>query len=598
MSDSHPSHDARRDYAAMGVVFVVAFVLRITYWVWMRKHYFFYDHPSSDVLYYQEWAKEISQGGWLGTKTFFGLPLYPYFLAVLDRLSLGHAAFVRLMHLFLGSLNCVLTYAVAGRIFSRRVAFLSGLLLAVNFVAIYYDWLMMPVTLIISLSLIIILSFVDSDRISKRTERFILGFLIGLTALGDGKILVFLSLTFIYLFYRYRKGFIGIVLPLIIGVMLPLGFTGLRNKIVGGDWIWISAQQGLSFYVGSNPKATGLFDNPCFIRPTHQGQDEDQVMVAEILAKRPLTPAGVSRFWHGQALSFMKNQPRDYLRLFGKKFKLFFTETEAAYEIDLLLQRDWKRLWDINPFYLMCPLALVGMAAAQRKRRQTIYLDFMILSQLIFTLVFFLTHRHRTGIFPILIIYESFCVFWLADQLRSKNFKRLSLAVGFFVLFLFAFRPQAMAAEEVAFYWWTKSGAVYEKRQDLSKARECYSKALGIRPADTNAMYNLANAFAIDGDFASAKEYYQKILSLNPYQVDTLYNLGFVEEKMGADEQSLALYAHVLQLQPQSPDALLRMAQVYQRQGNCGMAKRYYVQLMRLKPQFSKEIHQRLAQCP
>ena len=582
----------------MGVVFVVAFVLRITYWVWMRKHYFFYDHPSSDVLYYQEWAKEISQGGWLGTKTFFGLPLYPYFLAVLDRLSLGHAAFVRLMHLFLGSLNCVLTYAVAGRIFSRRVAFLSGLLLAVNFVAIYYDWLMMPVTLIISLSLIIILSFVDSDRISKRTERFILGFLIGLTALGDGKILVFLSLTFIYLFYRYRKGFIGIVLPLIIGVMLPLGFTGLRNKIVGGDWIWISAQQGLSFYVGSNPKATGLFDNPCFIRPTHQGQDEDQVMVAEILAKRPLTPAGVSRFWHGQALSFMKNQPRDYLRLFGKKFKLFFTETEAAYEIDLLLQRDWKRLWDINPFYLMCPLALVGMAAAQRKRRQTIYLDFMILSQLIFTLVFFLTHRHRTGIFPILIIYESFCVFWLADQLRSKNFKRLSLAVGFFVLFLFAFRPQAMAAEEVAFYWWTKSGAVYEKRQDLSKARECYSKALGIRPADTNAMYNLANAFAIDGDFASAKEYYQKILSLNPYQVDTLYNLGFVEEKMGADEQSLALYAHVLQLQPQSPDALLRMAQVYQRQGNCGMAKRYYVQLMRLKPQFSKEIHQRLAQCP
>jgi tetratricopeptide (TPR) repeat protein len=613
MSNPYPSpYDARqrrgspkaahRDYAAIGVIFCVAFLLRIAYWLVMKHNYFFYDHPSSDVLYYQEWAREISRINWIGTKTFFGLPLYPYFLAVVDRLSLGNAAWVRLTHLFLGSVNCVLTYAVAVRIFSRRVAFLSGLLLAANFVMIYYDWLMMPVTLITSLSLVIILSFSDFDKLAKKRECFLLGFLIGLAALGDGKLLIFLSLTLIYILYRYREEltgkFLGIFLMLLIGAMLPLGLTGLRNKIVGGDWIWISAQRGLSFYVGNNSKATGIFDNPCFIRPTHQGQDEDQVMVAEILAKRPLTPAGVSRFWQGQALSFIKNQPLDYLRLLGKKFKLFFTETEEAYDLDLLLQREWKGLWDINPFSVMCPLAMIGMAAAWGNRRQTIYLDFMILSQLVFTVVFFLTHRHRAAIFPFLIIYESFCVLWLADHLRLKNFKRLSLALGFFVLFLFVFMPQTMAAGDVAFYHWTKSGAVYEKRQDLPKARECYANALTLRPADTNAMYNLANAYALDGDFASAKEHYQKILALNPYQVDTLYNLGFVEEKMGAYEESLVSYLNVLQLQPQSPDALLQIAQVYQSLGDCDLAREYYTQLMRLKPQFAGELHERMAQCP
>lgn len=599
---SNPSNrpNSRPDYIPMSVIFGAALILRLIYWFLMRRYNFFYDYPGSDVVYYQDWAREIAQGEWIGTKTFFGLPLYPYFLAVLERLSLGNAALIRLAHLVLGSLNCVLTFLLADKIGSRKTAVAAGLLMAANFVMIYYDWRMMPVTLIVFLSLVIILAFLDFDSLEKKRERFLLGCLIGLTALGDGKMLIFAGCVLIYLLYRLRRSppvrFLKVALPLVMGLMIPLTVTGARNKIVGGDWVWISAQQGLSFYVGNHAGARGVFDNPYFIRPTHAGQDEDQVLTAEMLAQRRLTPVQVSDFWKGQALAFIKTQPMDYLRLVGKKLRLFFTETQDAYDPDLLFQREWKSFWDFNPFLLMCPLAVIGMAAC-RRRQGTVYINLLLLSQLMITLIFFLTHRHRAAIFPFLIIYEAAAVSWLIEQGRFKNFRAVSPALGFLALSLCVFKPQVMADEDAAFYRWANAGTVYEKKKDLPRAREYYGKAWTLRPHDINAMYNLATVSAMEGDFVSAKAYYERILALHPFHVDALYNLGFAEENFGNYDKSLEYYRRVLALQPQSPDALFQTAQVYQKEGNCTLAEGYYLQLLHLKPQLSEEVNRQMAHC-
>ena len=88
------------------------------------------------------------------------------------------------------------------------------------------------------------------------------------------------------------------------------------------------------------------------------------MIAAEALAKRTLSPAQVVQFWRDQAFYFITNDPMNYLRLLARKFKLFFTDTEYAYDIDMLLQRDWKRYLDINPFPLVFPLALMGIVLA------------------------------------------------------------------------------------------------------------------------------------------------------------------------------------------------------------------------------------------
>ena len=583
-------------------IFLAAFLLRILYWVFLKNNYLFYEHPSGDVLYYQAWAMDIARGNWIGTETFWGLPLYPYFLAVLERWSMGNVFFIRLAHIFLGSLNCVLAYALARKVFSKEVALLSGILMAASFTVIHYDWLLVPVPFLIFLGLSIVLLFLNKEKITVRSQWGILGILIGITALGDGKMLIFAVLALIYLLRKERpagwKKISKIFLPLIAGVIIVLGLTGLRNKIVGGDWIWISAQNGLSFYVGNNLNATGVFENPDFIRPAHGGQDEDQVIVAEVLAKRKLSPAQVSHFWRSQVFTFIKNNPFDYLRLLGRKFRLFFTETEYAYDMDLLFQRGWKRYLDIDPFWLICPLALLGMVASARAGvRGTAYLNVMILSQLIFTVIFFLTDRHRATILPFLIIYESYALVWFIGQVRLKRFSPVLAAVGLLVVFTALFRPQNMAEGDIAFYRFSKSGSVYERKKDFTKAREQYFRALELRPNDTNALYNLANTYALTGQWALARGYYEKILSLNPDHVDALYNLGFVQQKEGADVESFATFQRLAQLQPDSPDVLFNAGELARKLGDCVSSKIYFERLIRIKQNFSYDLRAMMDSC-
>ena len=615
---------SQRDFTPLVIIFLAAFLLRISYWIFLKNNYFFYEHPGGDVLYYQQWARDIARGDWLGSETFWGLPLYPYFLAVLERWSLGNVFFIRLAHLFLGSLNCVLVYLIARRLFKKEAALLSGFLTAASFTLIHYDWLMVPVPLLIFCGLMIILAFLNKDKIKTWQAWGTVGLLVGITALGDGKILIFVVLALICLFWKERpaagrqgraspaagKKIVKVFLPLILGVFIVLGLTGLRNKIVGGDWIWVSAQNGLSFYIGNNPKATGVFENPDFIRPTHGGQDEDQVIAAEALAKRKLSPAQVVQFWRGQAFAFIKNDPFNWLRLLVRKVKLFFTDTEYAYDIDMLLQRDWKRYLDINPLPLVFPLALMGIILARRNRptgslrpkapcgeEETDYINIMILSQALFTLIFFLTDRHRATILPVLIIYESCALVWLVGQARLKRIKPVLATVGLLIVFAVIFQPQNMAQGDIAFYRATKSGAVYERRKDFVKAREQYALALELRPEDTNAMYNLGNTCAATGELALAQGYYEKILALNPEHVDALFNLGFVLREEGADAQSFAILQRLIQLQPNSPDVLFQAGQIAFNLGDCASAKNYFEQLIQIKPDFTQDLHAMMDSC-
>lgn len=584
-------------FAASGIIFGFAFLLRFLFWFFLKQNYFFYGHPADDVIYYQEWAVEISRLDWLGTKTFFGLPLYPYFLAVLDRLFLGQEILIRLFHLLLGSFNCVLAFILARKIFSQKTALLAGILAATNFSLIYYDWMFLPVSLVITLSLLILIILASPDQIQTRRGGFLLGILLGLTALGDGKILIFSSLIIIFI---HSKGKITAVIQksllLILGLMLILGLTGLRNKLVGGSWVWITAQRGLSFYVGNNPQATGVFANPDFIRPTHQGQDIDQIMRAELLSGRKLTAAQVSQFWFKEGVSFIQNQPLDYLKLLGRKFVLFFRDTERASDIDLLLLREWRQRLDINSFYLICPLALIGIFLT-RKREETKFSNLLLLSQLIFTLIFFLYNRQRVTVLPVFLIYEAFTLCWIIEQFKRKNFRSLIYQAAAILTFLILLKPQTVDSQTLDFLRHAKAGPIYEKRKEFKKAQEEYFKALKLEPRDTNTLYNLANSFFLEGDFIQAERYYKEVLTLNPHQTDALFNLGYVYEERKDLAQALVFYEKVLELEGPNVDTYLRIAQVYQTRGECDKAQRYYQGILQIKPHLAEEIKNISSSC-
>ncbi len=583
-------------------IFLLALGLRLVY-LWALKHfYFFYDHPSSDVTYYQRWAEEILIGA-KAPNVYYGLPFYPYLLAFLKLFTLGNVLALRFFHLVIGSVNCVLTYFVARKIFEERVAKLSALLCAANFILIHYDGLMMPVTFIITLSLSIILLYEYLEHRKKKREWFILGILIGLGALGDGKFILLTAFLIFYLLKTFKKELTlikpRVVYPLILGVFMVLFVTTLRNRVIGGDWVLVSAQEGLSFYVGNNPKATGTFENPDFIRPTHEGQDMDQRIMAEQTLKRSfLKPSQVSAFWRNQALQFIWNSPRQYLTLLKNKFLAFWSDDEAAYDLDLLFQRNWKHLLDINPYILIAPLGLIGIIFTRRENKKTALPFYFILSQLVFTLIFFLTHRHRTTILPLLIIFESTTLFWLWENIKSKNYKNLMIVLASCVVMLIVFWPRALQSQSIDFLKFSKTAAILEKEGKLKEAREHYRSALKIYPQDPNLWVNLANTYAKEENYSQALKYYLRALTLAPYHVDALYNLAFSYEKLEDFKAAIPLYTQVIQLDPSSHDAHFRLGLVYQSLNQCSQANQHLAEVIRLMPSLKNHISKFFKDCP
>lgn len=591
----------KRELFSVLAVLLLAFFLRLWYLILLKKIYFFHDHPSADVLYYQKWAQAIASGDWLGHGVFNGMPLYPYFLAVVKRLCLGNLFAVRLVHIILGSLNCLLLYHLTKTILPTHVASLAMLLMATNFSLIFYDWLMMPVTLVITLSLCILLVLYNPEQLSLKRRWFLLGIILALALLGDGKFFVFCVLLVIVISLR-NKGHLmvatsKILLPLTLGVILILSMVALRNRLVGGHWVLISSHCGLNFYIGNNPLATGTFQNPDFLRPDHAGHIEDQKIIAQNALKRRLSDKEASQFWQQRSLKFIGESPQDYLSLLGKKFLAFITDNEWAYEIDLILQRSWKNKFDFNPYRVVLSFAPLGIVLTTIYPKDTVYLNLLVFSQLVFTLVFFLIDRHRVTILPCLIIYQAYTLSWLWEQIQHRQWVRFSTGLSCVLIAFLLFKGITIDQKTIQFLKLSKSAPILDAQGEYKKAQEQYLAALKHRPFDVNTLYNLATSYALDGQFTTAIQYFKKALTINPYDINVHYNLASTYEQSNQAGQALREYQQVIDLIPESFDAHFRMAEIYKSLGNCPEAIEHYSSVSQIKPNFASEIQRYIQDC-
>jgi len=279
------------------------------------------------------------------------------------------------------------------------------------------------------------------------------------------------------------------------------------------------------------------------------------------------------------------------------KFSLFFTYTEKAYDLDLLFLREWKHLFDVNPYFIICPLALFGMFIAYKNRTRTLPLMVLIFSQLLFTLIFYLNHRHRVTVLPFMIIFEAYTLIWITERLQSKDFKKILLLFGLTIVFLLAFKPVKANQNDIDFYKHSKLGFIYQKKGLLKDAkRECL-QALSIHPSDTNSIYNLANNYFLENNFQMALKHYNAVLSIYPYHVDSLFNKAITLEKLGKLDKSLKTYEKVIQIEKNSIDAYFNIARIYQIKGNCQKANLFFSLIIKTDPNLIFEVQKIAAPC-
>ena len=130
----------RRFHRRLAWVALAALVLRIIYLLELRGEALV-AVPVGDGWQYDEWARRIAAGEWLGGQAFYQTPLYPYFLAAIYA-AVGHSLMaVRAIQAVLGAAACVLLGVAGRRFFSDRAGLIAAGMLAVYPWAIFSDGL-------------------------------------------------------------------------------------------------------------------------------------------------------------------------------------------------------------------------------------------------------------------------------------------------------------------------------------------------------------------------------------------------------------------------------------------------------------------------
>jgi 4-amino-4-deoxy-L-arabinose transferase-like glycosyltransferase len=560
---------APRFIFAIVIVFVIALLVRLVY-IWQIRDAVFFDLKMGDAETYDQWARQIAAGDWIGKEVFQQAPLYPYFLGLIYAIFGTDALVLRLCQAVIGALSCVLLADATRRLFKRPgVGLAAGILAALYAPAIFFDVLIQKSVLdmlFMSLCLWLISRLAEVPRL--RTW-FGLGLAMGGLTLTRENAILMLPVLLIWALLHFRKagvkrwGWAGLMLAGFLAVTLPVG---LRNLAVGGEFVPTTAQLGLCLWIGNNPQADGTYQA---LIPGHgvaRYEPRDAQQLAEQAAGRALSPAQVSQFFVSQAVHYAKSQPLEWLKLEAMKFALFLntmelvdTESLESYAERSSLLRVLYRLFN---FGVLAPLAVLGLWLTWSRRRDMWVLYMLMLAYVASAVLFFIIARYRYPLAILMIPFAAtvFVAPWRVFAGRAKR----QIVVGvllFMIAVVFCNWPMAIRAE-AAGVTENNVGAILEEQGRLDEAVAQYRHAIKRQPKFYGAHVNLARALYMVGNPVESQAEFNTANSIRLDQARALVQLGQELEARGMWRKAMQQYTLALNVQRDQPDALAALSRL------------------------------------
>lgn len=402
--------------------------------------------PVIDSLFHANEAQRILDSGWLlpTSAAYYKGPLYSYLLAVLLALfgRTGGVVAGRLLSVACGIAVVALVARAGERLGGSRAAWGAGLAAALSGTAIFFDAVLLPVSLT-TLLLLLVAARLDLARTAGSDERWkplaAAGALLGLVALIRADGLLAAAAAALWAGFAARRPAWGeprpwraAALVLVPALLVVLPATA-RNVLVARDPVLISWNGGINLYMGNDPgfdQASGnwnpdlawmrLYDTPAELGGT-RGADHQ-------------------RFFVGQALQAAADRPLTTLRLLGEKALLWMSGYEIANNqrfedaarhspvlAALLRQGRYLAL----PFGLLAPLIAAGLVLGGRRGAGAASAWLTLAAAWIVTpILFFNTARFRLPAIALLLAPAALGWARFPDALRGGERRRLALAAA------------------------------------------------------------------------------------------------------------------------------------------------------------------------
>jgi tetratricopeptide (TPR) repeat protein len=524
----------RPSAAAYAAVFAIALALRALY-QWQLRDSLLFTELFGDGQQYDEWARRIAAGDWIGGEVFYQAPLYPYFLAVVYTLADQSLAVVRALQALLGAASCALLLHAGSSWFSRRAGLCAALLLVVHPPAIFFDGLVQKSSLdlfLVTGMLALLGAFAARQRAGLLA---VLGVVLGLLTLNRENARVAYAIVAPWLWLGFRSvsalrrlGWIAALLAASACVLAPVAW---RNQRIGGEWLVSTSQLGPNLWIGNHPGASGLYEPLVTGRGDARAERADATRLAEEASGRTLGPGEVSDYWTRRALAFAAAEPLEWARLTAWKAFLTFHAGELAdsESIDVFASRSWllRALHRVFGFGLLVPLAVIGIWWTRAEWRRLALLYVLIAGFAASVALFFVFARYRYPLVPILALFAGPALAAAPDLVRSlrsgTRLRESGVALGLAAAVAVAASWPLPQYRDDEITWYNLGLTLLERAGRVEDAARSLEEAVRIEPAFALARYQLGRAYAQQGRLDVAEQELARAVQLDPALPDAHY---------------------------------------------------------------------------
>jgi len=541
-----------------------ALLVKVVYLSFARSSPFF-EPLLLDPEYYHNWALRILKGDLAGDGVFYGLPLYPFFLALCYKLFGVSILAVKTVQALLGLVTIFFICKIGEKIASEKAGLLGAALAAVYGPLFFHEAILIPESLGIPLyaaSFYFAILFSGSPTVKRGAG---LGVLFALAALTKAGIIAFVMLFSAGVLIREIRSREKKILPsaaCLAAFFLTLAPVTAHNVIHGKDFVLLTSHSGFNFYVGNNPRAEGVFVSPPGVGTNVDAQRQDSQAVAEAELGRSLKPSEVSKYWSDKAWEFIRGNPGRSLQLCALKLALFFDAREISDVEDYafggrfnpMLKFPWVTFAALGPFFL------VGLGVFFGKLKNRPELLLWIGGYIASVVLFFINARYRLPILGVFFPVAAFGALQFWDTIKARAWGRALVCAA--VLAAGGGLTQARLVGTNFSRDLVNAGDTFLKKNDLEQALPLYEKALEIDPDYAKANLAMGLALTKMGRHEESKRYYQRCIELDPTNAQAFNNLGMWFDRSGDLERARISFEKAVELQPGS----------YLNHNNLGMA--------------------------
>ena len=608
----------KAEVTILAVILVVGALLRWGYLAELR-HAPDLAHPPVDAGFTLYWATGLATGDWtlppdargrdpgVGERAYLRPPGYPFVLAGLHRLTGGDPLAIRALQMLAGLLNAALAWLLGRLLLGPAVGLVWAALMACQWTFVLFEGTLQDAWLLVTLLLALMLLLHSFAVTPSAPRAAAAAATAGLVALVRPNMLVVLPLLAVWGWWvtvrHQRQPRLPALAAAAAALTLVLAPSTLRNLLVEGRWVPVSANGGLTLYVGNNDAATGVSSSEV----AGLGRFATVWEVPEVVARlerevgRELTFTDASRELGRRAQEWIQANPRRFAALTLRRAALFWGPHEVAHNHAVAAERNHSSLLRRLPtgFSVALAGALVGLLAllvGHRGRgvqegwnlptpaRATLVAALLfVLAWSASFLPFFVASLYRVPVIPFLLLGCAVLAVHVARLARRRPVAAaawVAVAVGTWLVartplvevgsdlpkwhtqrglaWAWQGRPDraegelraALAAEPRSAPAHTALGALLFNSGRTTEAEDHFRAALTSVPSDPVALFNLGLALAGRGAWTEAREAFDRVTASEPTNAEAAANLGVSLERLGHRAEAADAYRRALTVDP------------------------------------------------